>query len=73
MAAKWLLPAFFDRWKTICVSKVILDTVLICCDFLNPILRPKPKAKQVFTSFPITNNEHIYNSKSRIPSDSYFH
>ena len=64
MAAKWLLPAFFDRWKTICISKVILDTVLICCDFLIPILGPKPKAKQVFTSLPITNNELICNSKA---------
>ena len=49
MAAKWLLPAFFACRKTICILKVILDTASICCDFLNPILRPKAKAKRVLT------------------------
>ena len=65
MAAKWLLPAFFDRWKTICVSKVILDTFLICCDFLIPILRPKPKAKQVLlhSQLQITNQYAIANQE----------
>ena len=51
MAAKWLLPAFFACRKTICILKAILDTVLICCDLLNQILRPKAKAKRVLTLF----------------------
>ena len=56
MAAKWLLPAFFACRKTICILKAILDTVLICCDLLNQILRPKAKAKRVLTLFLIKNN-----------------